>query len=201
MTVGLMGSHLLCDCIQETLASGGDSMEEQRAAMDALPASFHTKLGALVDHPWAISTGPDAAYGPAKTAHFNCGMGFIMCTCHDLMFLWQAGIGRSAMLSRCCACITVCSPVIRMQCAQVAFNASTCGHRSPVSLTKVEGMPRQHWTQSTRMCISTFHICVSAEISTHTCTHTQMGMSLIVHVAVLIVSHLSLHVKASFSST
>lgn len=61
MTVGLMGSHLLCDCIQEVLENGGDSVEEQRAAMDALPASFHTKLGALVDHPWAISTGPDAA--------------------------------------------------------------------------------------------------------------------------------------------
>ncbi|KAL3145131.1 hypothetical protein ABBQ38_001735 [Trebouxia sp. C0009 RCD-2024] len=61
MTVGLMGSHLLSECIQESLASAGDSKEQQQAALDTLPTVFHTKLGALVEYPWAVSTGPDAA--------------------------------------------------------------------------------------------------------------------------------------------
>ena len=60
MTVGLMGSHLLNECITETLSGAGNTLEEQVAALDSLPASFHKKLGALVDYPWAVSTGPDA---------------------------------------------------------------------------------------------------------------------------------------------
>ena len=71
MTVGLMGSNLLCECVQETLASGGNSREEQRAALDALPASFHTKLATLVHYPWAISTGPDAAYVSSGSAKLS----------------------------------------------------------------------------------------------------------------------------------
>ena len=62
MTVGLMGSNLLCECIQQSLAAAGDSKEQQQAALDTLPALFHTKLGALVEYPWAVSAGPDAAY-------------------------------------------------------------------------------------------------------------------------------------------
>ena len=62
MTVGLMGSQLLCECIQKSLASAGDGKEQQQAALETLPAIFHTKLGALVEYPWAVSTGPDAAY-------------------------------------------------------------------------------------------------------------------------------------------
>lgn len=61
MTVGLMGSNLLCECVSETLSSAGGSREAQLAALDGLPASFHTKLGALVEYPWSLSTGPDAA--------------------------------------------------------------------------------------------------------------------------------------------
>ena len=89
MTVGLMGSALLCECIQETLASGGDSREEQQAALDTLPASFHTKLGALVDYPWAISTGPDAAYvssGPVKV--LCCRTLVVMCV-HNIAYCKQ----------------------------------------------------------------------------------------------------------------
>lgn len=74
MTVGLMGSHLLCECIQESLASAGDSKEQQQAALDALPAVFHTKLGALVEYPWAVSTGPDAAYVSVTS---NCIVTFV----------------------------------------------------------------------------------------------------------------------------
>lgn len=78
MTVGLMGSHLLSECIQESLASAGDSKEQQQAALDTLPTVFHTKLGALVEYPWAVSTGPDAAYVSVTP---NCNVTFVFyCT-------------------------------------------------------------------------------------------------------------------------
>ena len=62
MTVGLMGSNLLCECVSETLSKvKGSGREQQLAALDSLPASFHTKLAGLVEYPWSLSTGPDAA--------------------------------------------------------------------------------------------------------------------------------------------
>ena len=61
MTVGLMGSHLLCQCIQEQFEGKTDcNRQQQLAALDGLPANFHTQLGALLDYPWTISAGPDA---------------------------------------------------------------------------------------------------------------------------------------------
>ena len=84
MTVGLMGSSLLCECIEEILASSGGSREEQRVALDTLPASFHIKLGALVDYPWAVSTGPDAAYVSAGSAEVSVAGCFLpMCVYCD----------------------------------------------------------------------------------------------------------------------
>ena len=71
MTVGLMGSNLHCECIQESLAIAGDGKEQQQAALDTLPALFHTKLGALVEYPWA-------AYVSA-TYTSKCTQVLIMC--------------------------------------------------------------------------------------------------------------------------
>ena len=69
MTVGIMGSHLLCQCIQEQLQGniegnieGKPAGERQRqlAALEGLPKKFHTQLSALLQYPWSLSAGSDA---------------------------------------------------------------------------------------------------------------------------------------------
>jgi hypothetical protein len=63
MTVGLMGSQLLAKCIGEQLkGSAGSERQHQLAALNGLPAKFHSQLGRLVDYPWTVSVGPDAQY-------------------------------------------------------------------------------------------------------------------------------------------
>ena len=61
MTVGVMGSELLAQCVGQHLKGKANSERQQQlAALDGLPVNFHKKLGKLVDHPWTISVGPDA---------------------------------------------------------------------------------------------------------------------------------------------
>ena len=61
MTVGLMGSQLLAQCVEAQLkGTAGQGRQAQLAALEGLPAKFHTQLGALVDYPWTLSCGPDA---------------------------------------------------------------------------------------------------------------------------------------------
>ena len=60
MTVGIMGSHLLCETIDKHLSKAGSSRQQQLAALDALPAAFHQELGKMLDYPWTIATGPDS---------------------------------------------------------------------------------------------------------------------------------------------
>ena len=60
MTVGLMGSHLLCETIDKQLSKAGSGTRQQQlTALDALPAAFHQELGKMLDYPWAVATGPD----------------------------------------------------------------------------------------------------------------------------------------------
>ncbi len=61
MTVGMMGSNLLCKCIDKLLeGSIADSKQQQLAALDSLPTQFHIELGALLNYPWSVAAGPDA---------------------------------------------------------------------------------------------------------------------------------------------
>ena len=67
MTVGLMGSQLLAQCVEAQLkGTAGQGRQAQLAALEGLPAKFHTKLGALVDYPWTLSCGPDAQCVPCR---------------------------------------------------------------------------------------------------------------------------------------
>ena len=73
MTVGIMGSHLLCQCIQEQLEGntqgiiGGNiegkpegERQRQLAALEGLPEKFHTQLSSLLEYPWSLSAESDA---------------------------------------------------------------------------------------------------------------------------------------------
>lgn len=60
MTVGIMGSHLLCETIDKQLAGAGPDRQKQLAALDCLPAAFHKKLSNMVDYAWTVATGPDS---------------------------------------------------------------------------------------------------------------------------------------------
>ncbi len=62
MTVGMMGSNLLCQCIDNLLEgwTADNSKQQQLAALDSLPAQFHIELGALLNYPWSVAAGPDA---------------------------------------------------------------------------------------------------------------------------------------------
>ena len=62
MTVGMMGSNLLCQCIDKLLegCTADCSKQQQLAALDRLPTQFHTELGALVNYPWSVAAGADA---------------------------------------------------------------------------------------------------------------------------------------------
>ena len=60
MTVSLMGSALLSKCVQDVLTGAGQSRQQQLAALDTLPAKFHTQLAGMLDFPWTMMSGPDA---------------------------------------------------------------------------------------------------------------------------------------------
>lgn len=68
MTVGMMGSNLLCQCIDKLLegCTADNSRQRQLAALDSLPGQpavptkFHIELGALLSYPWSVAAGPDA---------------------------------------------------------------------------------------------------------------------------------------------
>lgn len=62
MTVGMMGSNLLCQCVDKLLegCTADSSKQQQLAALDRLPTQFHTELGALLNYPWSVAAGPDA---------------------------------------------------------------------------------------------------------------------------------------------
>ena len=62
MTVGMMGSNLLCQCIDKLLegCTADGSKQQQLAALDSLPTQFHTELGALLNYPWSVAAGADA---------------------------------------------------------------------------------------------------------------------------------------------
>ena len=61
MTVGMMGSDLLCQCIERQLkGTEGSDRQHQLAALDGLPADFHKQLGTLLDYPWNLAAGTDA---------------------------------------------------------------------------------------------------------------------------------------------
>ncbi len=66
MTVGMMGSNLLCQCIDKLLegCTADSSKQEQLAALDSLPTQFHIELGALLNYPWSVAAGPDAMCAP-----------------------------------------------------------------------------------------------------------------------------------------
>ena len=74
MTVGMMGSHLLCQTIDKQLSKAGSGTRQQQlAALEALPAVFHRELGKMLDYPWAVATGQDVKcvlFG----LHPYCGM-------------------------------------------------------------------------------------------------------------------------------
>lgn len=72
MTVGMMGSHLLCETIDKQLAKAGPTRQQQLAALEALPTIFHKKLGKMLDYPWAVVTGEDAKYGLGYACHGSC---------------------------------------------------------------------------------------------------------------------------------
>ena len=65
MTIGIMGSHLLCQCIQEQLEGNIEGKPEGKrqrhlAALEGLPENFHTQLSTLLEYPWSLSAGSDA---------------------------------------------------------------------------------------------------------------------------------------------
>ena len=62
MTVGMMGSNLLCQCIDKLLegCNADNNRQQQLAALDSLPTKFHIELGALLNYPWSVAAGPDA---------------------------------------------------------------------------------------------------------------------------------------------
>ena len=60
MTVGVMGSDLLCKCIAKQLAGTTCDKDQQLAALDSVPGYFHQELGKMLAYPWTAATGPDA---------------------------------------------------------------------------------------------------------------------------------------------
>ena len=66
MTVGMMGSNLLCQCIDKLLEGciADNSKQQQLAALESLPTQFHIELGALLNYPWSVAAGPDAMCAP-----------------------------------------------------------------------------------------------------------------------------------------
>ena len=60
MSVAVMSSQLLCNCVKDAVAKAGASKQQQLAAVDRVPRQFQAKLASLQDHPWAMSTGADA---------------------------------------------------------------------------------------------------------------------------------------------
>lgn len=62
MTVGMVGADLLCKCIDKQFQGAGSSKRQQQAALTSLPRDFHTQLGAMIDFPWVVSSGPDMQY-------------------------------------------------------------------------------------------------------------------------------------------
>ena len=61
MTVSLLGSALLCKCIKDALAAAdGLRRQQQVAALQSLPAKYHSQLNSMLEFPWSISSGADA---------------------------------------------------------------------------------------------------------------------------------------------
>ncbi len=61
MTAGIVGAELLCKAVDARLSNAGQTLEQQKAALQGLPAAFQAQLAAFLDFPWMLSTGLDAA--------------------------------------------------------------------------------------------------------------------------------------------
>jgi len=98
MTVGMMGSNLLCQCIDKLLEGciSDNSRQKQLAALDSLPTQFHIELGALLNYPWSVAAGPDA-----------------MCT-HSCLFKSKAA-WCSCSLRKCTICTGNVFAVLMLQ--------------------------------------------------------------------------------------
>ena len=103
MTVGMMGSNLLCQCVDKLLegCTADSSKQQQLAALDRLPTQFHTELGALLNYPWSVAAGPDAMCALSCLAKLRAAW----CTCCLRKAL--VALAKSQLYCYCsCTCLT-----------------------------------------------------------------------------------------------